>query len=312
VELAGLNASFPFASRDADRLGYLSEDDNGDLWRLDLGGGATPLVVSTFVEYNPQHSPDGRRLAFSSNRTDERFEVWLGDADGSNVTRLTRGPGRAQGSPRWSPDGRTIAFDSQGADGHFDIWTIGVDGSGLRQVTRHPADENMPSWSRDGRFIYYGSNRTGRYEIWRVPPGGVTEEQVTHGGGFSPFESLDGRMLYYLREDPNTTSAGSGLVARPTAGGPERLIVECVDLGFGWGVGPRGVFHVDCRMPGVPDGALRVLRHWEAATGKDHEVTRVDCGLPPNLGLSASPDGRHLVFTRLESASNLMMIENFR
>ena len=63
-----------------------------------------------------------------------------------------------------------------------------MDGSGLRQITRDPADENMPSWSRDGRFVYYGSNRTGRYEIWRVASGGGTEKQLTHNGGFLPFE----------------------------------------------------------------------------------------------------------------------------
>ena len=65
-------------------------------------------------------------------------EIWLADADGLNVTRLTRGPGRQQGSPSWSPDGRVIAFDSQAEDGRKDIWTIGADGSGMRQITREP------------------------------------------------------------------------------------------------------------------------------------------------------------------------------
>ena len=59
----------------------------------------------------------------------------------------------------------------------------------------------MPSWSGDGRFIYYGSNRTGRYQIWRVPVAGGPEEQVTRESGFLPFESLDGRTLYYKRAE---------------------------------------------------------------------------------------------------------------
>lgn len=150
---------------------------------------------------------DGAPLRASS-RADERGEVWLAQADGSNVTRLTRGPGKGQGSPRSSPNGRTIAFDSQAANGHWDIWTIAVDGSGLRQITRDAADENMPSWSQDGRFVYYGSNRTGRYEIWRVAVKSGTEEQFTQTGDFLPFESRDGRTLYYLRKRGGELLAG--------------------------------------------------------------------------------------------------------
>ena len=193
----------------------------------------------------PQYSPDGRRIAFESGRAGDRTEIWLADADGSNPTRLTRGPGRGQGSPGWSPDGRSIVFDSQAENGHSDVWTIGVDGSGLRQVTHDPADDIVPSWSRDGRFIYFASNRTGRYEIWRVAAGGGTEEQLTREGGVVPFESVDGRTLYYQR------SAGdSALLARPTAGGEERTILPCV-LTCGYAVAPRGIFHVDCSTPGA-------------------------------------------------------------
>ena len=84
----------------------------------------------------------------------------------------------------------------------------------------------MPSWSRDGRFLYFVSNRTGRDEIWRVAVGGGTEEQITREGGSGPpLESFDGRTLYYQRP------SDSALVARPTAGGRERTVLRCVDLG---------------------------------------------------------------------------------
>jgi hypothetical protein len=57
------------------------------------------------------------------------------------------------------------AFDAGSEIGHMDIWAIRIEGPGLRQVTRDPGLENVPSWSRDGRFIYYSSNRTGRFEV---------------------------------------------------------------------------------------------------------------------------------------------------
>lgn len=125
---------------------------------------------------------------------------------------------------------------------------------------------------------------------------------MTHNGGFAPFESLDGRALYYLKQP------GGALFVRPTAGGEERSILPCID-GWGYAVGPRGVFHLDCPPPGTPASALRAVRHWDAATGRDLEVGRVE---RPARGLSASPDGRSLLYTRYEAPSNLMMIEHFK
>jgi Tol biopolymer transport system component len=281
VELAGLGAVDPSTARCCDQLAYVRDAEDTDIYRFEQGAGSGPLIVSTVFDSNPQYSPDGRRIAFTSLRADERPEVWLAHTDGSNVTRLTRGPGRHQGSPRWSPDGRTIAFDSQAWNGHWDIWTIDVDGSGLRQVTHDAADENMPSWSQDGRFVYYGSNRAGRYEIWRVAVTGGTEEQITQTGGFLPFESRDGRTLYSLRR------RGGELLARPTAGGQEWSIAECID-DWAYAVDPRGIFHIDCRARGTAVDAHRALRYWDAATGEDRAVAMLDVGSGLILGMSAA------------------------
>ena len=306
LELAGAGAYRPSTVSSRDRLLFTRARVDQHIWRLKVGATATPFIESSFRDFNPQYSADGRRVAFESDRADERWDIWLADAEGTNLTRLTRGPGRAQGSARWSPDGRTIVFDSQGEDGRFDIWTIGVDGSGLRQVTRDPADENMPSWSRDGRFLYYGSNRTGRYEIWRVPVAGGPEEQVTREGGFLPFESLDGRTLYYKRSEHD-----SQLLARPTAGGEERTLAPCVP-NWAYAVGPRGVFHVDCTTGEGPAASRQLLRHWDAATGRDREVAVLGFGEFLIHGLSNSPDGTSLLYQYGTSSSDLMMIENFR
>jgi Tol biopolymer transport system component len=202
------------------------------------------------------------------------------------------------------PEGRSIVFDSQAENGHSDLWTIGVDGSGLRQITHDPADDVAPIWSRDGRFIYFMSNRTGRFEIWRAAAGGGAEVQLTREGGGEPFESVDGRTLYYQR------GFGAGaLLALPTAGGQERTILPCV-LTWGWAVAPRGIFHKACDTPGaaVPRGST--LRYWDAATGQDRPVAALESD--EINGLSVSPDGQSIVYAGQKSASDLMMIENFR
>jgi len=288
-----------------DRLGFIQENGDIDIYRFRAGiAGATPVMASTAAEFFPQYSPDGRRIAYQSQGDTE--SVFLADAEGSNPVRLTRGPGHVQGSARWSPDGRTLSFDAQAADGHFDVWTIGVDGSALRQVTRRTTDHGPSSWSRDGRWIYFHSTRTGRREVWRIAVTGDREEQVTHHGGYLPLESPDGRTLYFQRD-----VGESPLLAMPTAGGEERTVIRCVPH-WGYAVGPRGVFHLDCNPPGALISTRRALRHWEVRTGQDQLLATLDTGPFEPFGLSASPDGQEVLFTRGVLSRDLMMIENFR
>jgi Tol biopolymer transport system component len=300
LELAG-RAGSPSTASSRDRLAFVRGSAEPHIYRLRLGCTPTVLLEAALGDMFPQYSPDGRRIAFQSERAGDVAEIWLADADGSNPARLTRGPGRFQGSPRWSPDGRSIVFDSYAESGHADIWTIGVDGSGLRQITHDPADDMIPSWSRDGRFIYFASNRTGRNEVWRIPVGGGAEDQLTREGGAYPSESLDGRILYYARGD-------GALVSRPMAGAEEQTVARCAALDYA--VAPGGLFHVDCVSPDAADASLLTLRYWDAVTGQDRSVATLETAWLG--GLAVSPDGRSVLYGRSSSTSDLMMIENFR
>ena len=102
-----------------------------------------------------------------------------------------------------------------------------------------------------------------------------SEEQVTHEGGAIPFESLDGRTLYYTRSGQD-----DALIARPTAGGAERVIFRCVDT-RSYSVAPHGLFHVDCNPPGSRNASQHLLRYWDAATGQDRPVATFDADGPP-------------------------------
>jgi Tol biopolymer transport system component len=267
----------------------------------ELGGSTHALVHSTFPEIHPRLSPDGRRIAYEAGQF-HGDDIWLANADGSTPARLTRGPGRSQGSPSWSPDGSEIAFDSQAEDGHADVWTIGVDGSRLRQITHDPADDVVPSFSHDGRYIYFTSNRTGRNEIWRGPAVGGSDEQVTRAGGVFPLESADGTTLYYQR------SLDGALLSRPGTGGEEQTIRPCV-MSESWTTAPHGVFYESCRAAKAAASG-RSLRYWDAATGEDRLVTVIDTDRL--FGLSVAADGRNLVYGRWRATSDLLMIENFR
>ena len=87
-------------------------------------------------------------------------------------------------------------FDSIEA-GNWDLYVVGADGGTPRRLTQEPSEEGTGTWSRDGRSIYFQSDRTGRAETWKIPADGGTAVQVTRGGGGYAVESEDGRELYY-------------------------------------------------------------------------------------------------------------------
>jgi Tol biopolymer transport system component len=96
VELATGGVA-PVAGHSLDRLVFSRVVFDVRINRLRPGAPETPFIQSTMIDWNPQYSPEGRRVAFQSERAEERNEIWLSDADGANATRLTRGPGRDRG-----------------------------------------------------------------------------------------------------------------------------------------------------------------------------------------------------------------------
>ena len=301
VEIAGLGAIRPTTAARRDRLLFVKEQADTDIYRFEVGSPAQPAITSSFLDDHPQFSPDGRRVVFASQRSGEG-EIWLADADGSNASQLTHLPGE-QGSPRWSPDGRRIAFDSQGEDGRWDVWTIDADGASPRRLTPDPGDENNPNWSQDGRFIYFSAipenSASAAFDIWRVPAAGGAEERITQGGGYYARESIDGKTLFYLRRwgDP------SPLLARPVAGGPEREIAKCV---LTFAVGPAGLYSMECSD--TPQVSL-FLR--DPATGRGRLLGKLDRVAFGDMAVS--PDGKTVLYTRaVGEGDDLMMIENFR
>jgi serine/threonine protein kinase len=200
IELVGLGARQPATTASLDRLAFAHDRYALNSYRFEVGHPPDVLRGSSLEDWFPDPSPDGRRIAFHSRRGGEGNEIWLAAADGSNPMQLTHGPGIWQGSPRWSPDGQRIAFDSQAEDGTWAIWTIDAEGGSPRPLTLDPGNENQPSWSHDGHWIYFRSHRAGAEEIWRIPATGGSEERVTHGGGSYAYES-GGRKDSVLHAD---------------------------------------------------------------------------------------------------------------
>jgi len=146
-----------------------------------------------------------------------------------------------------------------------------------------------PSWSHDGRRIYFGSLRGGAWQIWTVEVDGGELRQVTTDGGYAAVESADGQSLFVTRLDR------VGLWRRPLAGGPETLVTDKVlaEQWPNWGLYDRGVYFVT--WPDDGDPRLEVI---ESGSVRPRAVAR----LPEFAwsGIAVSRDGARVIFAHAD------------
>ena len=115
---------------------------------------------------SPVWSPNGRRIAFYFHGPGPNFDIYVTDADGQNLTRLTEHAADDE-SPVWSPNGLHLAFISD-REGNLNLYVMDADGGNLTQLTEHAADDESPVWSPDGSQIAFVSFRLGNREIYVV------------------------------------------------------------------------------------------------------------------------------------------------
>jgi Tol biopolymer transport system component/DNA-binding winged helix-turn-helix (wHTH) protein len=309
LPIGGDNAIYPTISSRANRLAYVHRSMDENIWRMEIQesgrsvSSPTKFIASTRTESGPHFSPDGRRIAFESDRSGS-LEIWVCDAAGLDLLQLTS-LGRHSGTPGWSPDGRRIAFDSRPGE-YADIYVIDAEGGAPRRVTTEPSDDAVPSWSNDGRWIYFASKRTGRWEVWRMPAEGGQAVQVTKQGGFAAVESRDGQVVYYAKG-----TIVKGLWKVPVDGGEEAPVLEFPEAGYWgyWAVGEKGIYFVNTHA------RPSALEFFDFATRRVVHVASLEKA-PTQFGgrgLALSPDGRVILYVHQDQVtSDIVLVENFR
>lgn len=169
-------------SADGEQLAYSLPGRGADIFITNIAlGRARQLTTTdaTAIEFDPVWSPDGTQIAFTLTQAADT-EIYLMNADGSNIRQLTNaeGPARRSESPAWSPDGQAIAFVSN-RTGNDDLFIINADGSELRQLTDHQWDEILPAWSPDGQQLALSADLDGDFEIVVINLDGEIVTQLT-------------------------------------------------------------------------------------------------------------------------------------
>ncbi|HET9514234.1 MAG TPA: amidohydrolase family protein [Gemmatimonadales bacterium] len=205
----------------------------GDLYTMPVSGGtATRLTDGMAFDAQPRFSPDGKKIAFISDRSGGD-NVWVMSLDGRDTVQVSNGHEDFTVSPEWTPDGRfVVASRGAGGFGLPKLWLFDVQGGAGTMMTRGPGVGGYfgAAFGPEGRYVYYG-RRNGlwqynagmpQFQIWVYDRETGTETLLTqrYGSGFRPAVSPDGKYLVYGSRE----GAETGLRLRELATGVERWL----------------------------------------------------------------------------------------
>jgi imidazolonepropionase-like amidohydrolase/Tol biopolymer transport system component len=221
----------------------------GDIYTMPIGGGTPRRIAEGLAyEHQPRFSPDGRRIAFTSDRGGGD-NIWIMNVDGSDKRQLTKEDFRLLNQPSWSPDGRFIAakkhFTTGRSLGTGEVWLYHVSGGGGVPLVKKPNERfqkelGEPIYAPDGKAIYYTRNVTpgdifeyaqnsnqDLFDIQRydLDTGEVTTVVSGAGGSVRPTPSPDGKKIAFVRRE----RARSKLYVKDLVSGEERKVYDSLD-----------------------------------------------------------------------------------
>ena len=294
------SAKYPTVSPRSDKLAFSSSSVSIQIWRRDLLHPESPaveLIPSSRAQWDAQYSPDGMRIAFASLRSGLQG-VWIISDDGANLVQISN-PNYASGSPQWSPDGSRIAFDSQPGE----IFVADVVERKPRKLVTNITNVMRPTWSSDGKWIYFRSEEPGRTGLYRCPAsGGDAIALAKDINGINPRGSLDGKTVYFASNHDKSTLKEVALTAQPgtesTVDGMPRIRVAEL-----WTLSRSGIYF-------VPADAPRSLRYFDFAGKQIRPIFELDKDF--GNGLSVSPDGRWILYSQVgDESGDIMLIDHF-
>ena len=228
---AGLSGTLAFHS---DRGAPNNPDHRNHLFTIDLATGRITQLTSgkDHHDQHPRWSPDGTRISFESTRQGgNQFDLYVMDANGANVTRITDSPAN-DFDPIWMPDGQSLIFSSE-RDSRSDLYRVWLKDRKVDRLTNHFVGRAiMPNVSPDGRYVAFAAQTLQRLQFWefQVHVLDLTTMQTravdNSGGACWPSWSPDGKSIanVLMAREPSTLQVrhADGSAARELAAAPNR------------------------------------------------------------------------------------------
>ena len=249
------------------------------------------------VQSHPALSPDGRSVAFVSNK-DGHYNIYVGLLNGANPVKITDDP-NLKNSPCWSPDGTEIAYARLNDSGIWDIWKVPALGGTSRRFVLNASD---PAWSRDGRWLVYRTSTTGA--LWLSDASGQNGRELTRAqnevfGNSGPRFSPDSRKVAYAASLGGPS--GELEIVDIDSGKVRRLTHDAASgLSPAWSADGQSIYFASSR-----GGTLNI---WKIAEngGKPEQITT---GQGDDTQLDISADGKRIVFSTFRSNVNLAELD---
>jgi len=304
-KLPGAAGEWPTISNARHKLAVSVTDNHLGIWRKDLQHpevATVQMYSSTRSQSDGQYSPDGKHVAFDSERSGT-WSVWMADSEGSNLVQISREAPAV--FPRWSPDSQTIVFQMfDEPSGLWGVYTADISDRVPHKLKTNIRESQYPYWSHDGKWIYFlGYEGTG-HQLYRCPAaGGEATLLVGSIESTAAIESFDGKLLYFpLRwGDANIMMLAPD---RPGAAPQQVPQMPKIFEQSQWAVVPEGIYFSLQDNP-------RSIGFYDFATKHARELFRADKDLAE--GMSISPDGRYMLFSQIdESNADIMLVDHFR
>lgn len=312
----------------------------GDIYTIPATGGeATPISTGHAWDMQPRFSPDGRLIAFTSDRGGGD-NIWVMNADGTSPRQVTKENFRLLNSPCWSPDGQSIVarkhFTGRRSLGAGEMWLYHLGGGDGLQMTTRPTEQKdvgEPAFSPDGRFLYYSWDSTpgstfqynkdsnaGIYSISRLDrtTGEIETIASGPGGAIRPTPSPNGKHLAFVRRVRFATC----LFIRDLATGEERMVFDGLerDMQETWAI--HGVYPSMAWAPGgeaiylygkggfhrvdVATGSTTPIPFRVRSTRRVYDALRTPIDVAPAMfdvrmlqNVAVRPDGKQAAYSAL-------------
>lgn len=293
--------SDPAVSPDGKWIAYIDSEETWNMWRAEITPSgiraATPFLPTSGRNHDPRYSPDGRHVAFVSDRSGN-WEIWQADADGRNLTQLTKFGGPWLGGVSWSPDGTQLAFDAR-PDGHSNVYLLRIADRQIRALNKTPYEDRMPTWSRDGRFIYFSSTRDGSISLYRedLKTGAISSVFLNT---FSAEEGFEPDTIYLSR-------VGRGFEVSRINGAVGPTLPQLVhpSPALAWAVSRSGFYFATGVGPNDPFSIFRLTN------GELTKIGKVDKKMVESSpSLTVSPAGDWMIVAQQDHVSSNVKIRH--